>query len=172
MAETLHALIFGGEFVETRMVDPANVPQHKLDVDGGKMLRPFIEVAQPDHEPTLEAATVAIEITPEQVTQVWTVQRRSLEVQHAAVKTECGRRIYTPFPQWKQANLTARATELVNLRVVNGALTPEETAEFALLQSIWDWIKSVRAASDVLEAMDPIPLSYQSDQHWPAEWGV
>lgn len=174
MSETLHALVIGGAFVETRMVDPANVPQHKLDTDGGKMLRPFVAVAEPDHEPTLEAATVAVEITPEQVTQVWTVQRRSLEVQHAAVKTECGRRIYTPFPQWKQANLTARTAELVNKKVEFGALalTPEETVEFAALQSIWDWIKAVRAASDALEAMDPIPLSYQSDQHWPADWGL
>lgn len=172
MALEPHALMMRGEFVEVRMVDPADVPAHKLDVDGGKMLRPFIAVAEPTHEPTLEAATVAVQITPENVTQVWTVTRRSLEVQHAAVKTECGRRIYASFPQWKQANLTARAAELINLKIINGTLTPEETIEFAALQSMWDWIKAVRAASDAIEAMNPIPTDYMENAYWPAEWGT
>ena len=171
MALEPFAFVRDGVLVEVRNLDPADVPQHKLDADGGKLLRPFVAVAEPDYEPTLEAALVVIEITPEQVTQVWTVQRRSLEAQHAAVKTECGRRIYEPFPQWKQANLTARATELVNKKL-EGPLSPEEVGEFAALQSIWDWIKAVRAASDALEAMNPIPLNYASDEHWPQAWGT
>lgn len=172
MAKQPYALVRDGVLIEVRDVEPESIPVHKLDTDGGCLLRPFVVAEEPAHNPTLETATVQLVITPEKVEQVWTVARRSLAVQHEAVKTECGRRIYTLFPQWKQANLTARATELVNLRVVNGTLTEQEIAEFAVLQSIWDWIKAVRAASDALEAMDPIPLSYQSDQHWPAEWGA
>lgn len=172
MAAELHALVLDGQYVESRMVDPADVPQHKLGADGGKLLRPFIDAACPPYEPTLEVATAELVVTPEQVEKVWTVTRLPLPAQIEAVKTECGRRIYTPFPQWKQANLTARATELVNLKIVNGSLSPEEAAEFAALQDVWDWIKSVRAASDALEAMDPIPLDYCANTHWPAEWGV
>jgi hypothetical protein len=33
---------------------------------------------------------------------------------------------------------------------------------------VWAWIKSVRAASDAIEAMSPIPHDYASDQYWPA----
>lgn len=172
MAETLHALVLNGAFVEERMVDPANVPQHKFDTDGGKLLRPLIMAEMPDHEPTLEYCTSELQIVPEEVEQVWTVTRKPIELQIEAVRTECGRRIYTAFPQWKQANYTARATELFEKKADAIALSPEEVVELAALKSVWDWIKTVRAASNALEVLDPIPRNYQDDQHWPAEWGT
>ncbi|WP_024296636.1 hypothetical protein [Methylomicrobium lacus] len=51
------------------------------------------------------------------------------------------------LPQWKQANLTARAVEL-NHRAV-GLWTQAETAEWGAIQAEWEWVKSVRAASNV-----------------------
>lgn len=172
MAEEPHALVLNGVFVETRMVDPADVPQHKLDQDGGKMLRPLTAIAEPEHEPTLEHATVALIVTPEEVYQEWTVTRRPLEQQIEAVRAECGRRIYTAFPQWRQANYTARATELIEKKADGLVLDAQELAELAALKSVWDWIKAVRAASNVLEALDPIPPNYQADENWPAAWGT
>jgi len=71
------------------------------------------------------------------------------------------------YPEWKQRNMTARAVELLHIQA-SQPWTPEEQAEADALQAAWAWIASVRAASDVLEAMQPIPADWQSDQHWPA----
>ena len=83
------------------------------------------------------------------------------------VKAEAGRRIVARYPEWKQRNMTARAVELLHIQA-SQPWTPEEQAEADALQAAWAWIASVRAASDVLEAMQPIPADWQSDQHWPA----
>lgn len=84
------------------------------------------------------------------------------------VKAEARRRILARYPDWKQANMTAQGVELVNIRVSIGSWTERQAQEAAALSSAWDWIKSVRSASDRLEAMSPIPSDYQSDAYWPA----
>jgi hypothetical protein len=165
----IYALVRGGAFVETREQAESDVPTHKLDADGGCILRSFIDPPAPAFNATLEWQTSELVVAPESVTRVWSSGRLPLATQQQAVKNECGRRIYTPFPQWRQANYTARATELV-LAKTNGALTQAETDELAALQAAWAWIKSVRAASDVLEASNPIPLDYADDAHWPPPW--
>jgi hypothetical protein len=63
-------------------------------------------------------------------------------------------------PEWKQRNLTARAAELAMKGKENW--TAEEQAEVATGQAVWDRIKAIRAASDALEAIDPIPPNYLS----------
>ena len=92
-----------------------------------------------------------------------TVEERVITVQE--VKAEAQRRIYEILPDWKQRNLTARAAELALKGA--GSWTPDEQAEVAAGQALWDKIKAVRAASDVIEAMDPIPLDYTDDSYWP-----
>lgn len=69
----------------------------------------------------------------------------------AAVKAEARRRILALYPEWKQANLAARGTELVNLRTQR-AWTPTEQEEADAMQSAWDAIKAIRTASDRIEA--------------------
>jgi hypothetical protein len=86
----------------------------------------------------------------------------------ADVKGEASWRIAQRFPSWKQANMTARGVELTFKLAQGNALAPEETAEIAALQAAWDWIKAVRAASDALEALDPIPADFADDARWPA----
>lgn len=70
----------------------------------------------------------------------------------AAVKAEASARILAAFPMWKQMNLNARATELTNALAANGAYTEAEAIEALRLQAVWAWIRSVRAASDAIEA--------------------
>ena len=86
------------------------------------------------------------------------------------IRAEAARRILEIAPEWRQRNLTARAAELA-LKIGDGlALTTEEQAERAAGQLIWDKIKAIRAASNVLEAM-PIadrPQDYKDNAHWPA----
>jgi hypothetical protein len=73
----------------------------------------------------------------------------------AAVKAEARARILARFPEWKQANMTARGVELSHA-LHTRTWTAEEQGEVAVLQSDWDWIKAVRAHSDALEAaLDP-----------------
>lgn len=89
-------------------------------------------------------------------------------VSAADVKIEAQRRIYETFPQWKQANLTARGVELQDAWRENGAWTQQEAADAAMCRTAWDWIRSVRLASDALEAGSPIPRDYRDDACWPA----
>lgn len=82
------------------------------------------------------------------------------------IKLEARRRILTVYPEWKQANMTARAVELNKIHAHEGGWTPSEQTEMAALESVWAWIKSVRAASDALEVT--LPANYKDDEHWPA----
>lgn len=157
----LYALVNEGQFVESRDLEPEMVATHKLDTDGGCLLRPLIQTSAPDYVPGLEDRTFGYEITPEAVTETWTVTRKSAQSQADAVKAEARRRIVAAFPEWKQANMTARAVELIR----DGDL---EHADMVGLTVAWGWIKSVREASNALEAMSPIPLDYQDDSHWPS----
>lgn len=62
-----------------------------------------------------------------------------------AIKTAARQIILSRYPEWRQANLTARAVELVSLGQTSGS-------EWQQMQSIWAWIKAVRARSDLLES--------------------
>ena len=63
----------------------------------------------------------------------------------AAIKAAARQTILARYPEWMQANLTARAVELVSLGQTTGP-------EWQQMQSIWSWIQGVRAHSDLLEA--------------------
>lgn len=82
-----------------------------------------------------------------------------------SVRAEARRRILSAFPEWKQANMTARAVELVDKLVRGETLTDAEADERAAIDAAWGWIKAVRAASNALES-DP-PSDYAADAHWP-----
>jgi hypothetical protein len=91
------------------------------------------------------------------------------------VKQSAQDRIYAIVPDWKQANLTARALELQNNRAVNGLLTEEEQTELDGIQAIWDRIKALRERSNELEAYLAGVTSTESlaafdvnAQDWPA----
>ena len=83
------------------------------------------------------------------------------------VKTEAGRRILERYPEWRQANMTARAVQLVDIKLER-ELTAEEVAEEAALKASWAWISTVRLTSDAIEQMDPIPQGFDADGRWPA----
>jgi hypothetical protein len=80
------------------------------------------------------------------------------------VKGEAQRRIYEVYPQWKQANMTARAVELVRKGEANW--TAQEQAESQALDAAWVWVKSIREKSNTLESMKPIPTDYTNDSYW------
>ena len=90
------------------------------------------------------------------------------------VKTEAQRRIIALTGKTtlqdcmiKQFNALMRAGQLTDKRVNVGALTAEEEAEAVRLRALADQIKAIRAASDAIEAMSPIPADYAADSRWP-----
>lgn len=68
----------------------------------------------------------------------------------------------------KQLNALMRVGELNNKLALGGTLTELEFAEATSLQSLADTIKELRAISDEIEALDPIPDDYASDERWEA----
>lgn len=92
-----------------------------------------------------------------------TVEERVITVQE--VKAEAYRRIVAICPEWKQRNLTAQAAQLAKKGEANW--TPEEAAAWAAGEAIWNQIAAIRAASDVIEAMNPIPVAFMDEIYWP-----
>lgn len=113
--------------------------------------------------------TASQEIVVEQARVVRRTRHEAaaVDAQKAAVKLECRRRILERFPDWKQTNMVARGVELQDLWRQNAAWTAGEQAEADALTAAWAWIKATRAASDVIEAMQPIPADYADDARWP-----
>jgi hypothetical protein len=79
------------------------------------------------------------------------------------IKSEARRRILARLPEWRQANATALAVELVALGQTNGP-------EWDALQAAWAWVRATRAHSDALEAQaaaldDPLTLDLSAG--WP-----
>ena len=81
------------------------------------------------------------------------------------VKDEAYRRIIAICPEWKQRNLTAQASILAEKGRDNW--TTEELAAWEAGEAIWSEIAAIRAKSEELELMDPIPQDYMDDKHWP-----
>jgi hypothetical protein len=84
------------------------------------------------------------------------------------VKKEAANRILRRYPDWKQANMNMRANELNDIRF-DRTLTTEEEVERQTLKEIATWIKSVRSASDSIEArLSSEPnLMITDDSLWP-----
>jgi len=153
-----------------RDVDPSDVPSHKLRSDGGKFLRPVSDPGQPNFNAMLETVAKTVTVETGQVIVSYSISRRSEDEQRRAVKAEAGRRILERFPEWKQANMTARSVELIRKGEQNW--TTEEAQEAAAIQSAWDWVKDVQTASDALESAQPIPVDFTDDGYWPSAVGL
>ena len=68
----------------------------------------------------------------------------------------------------RQFNALMRAGQLTDKRVNGEVLTAEEEREADTLRAMADLVKSIRAASDVIETMSPIPADFTDNRHWPA----
>lgn len=80
-----------------------------------------------------------------------------------AVKLKARAVILARMPEWKQANATARAVELVSLGQASGP-------EWQAMQAAWAWVRSVREYSDRLEAAvaaSDDPGSIDISTGWP-----
>lgn len=80
------------------------------------------------------------------------------------IKREAGRRIIAIAPEWRQRNLLAQAAILAAKGRANW--TAEEQAAWGAGEALWGRIAAIRAASDVIEDMRPIPSDYRDDKYW------
>lgn len=81
----------------------------------------------------------------------------------AAIKAKARAQILSVLPEWKQANSTARAVELVAAGQASGP-------EWEAMQAAWAWVKAVREYSNTLEQQaaqmaDPTTLDIEAG--WP-----
>jgi len=86
-----------------------------------------------------------------------------------AIKEEARRRIVAVYPEWQQSNMTARGVELVRIIAEGNQWDEAEALEAAALDAVWVWIKSIRAASNTIEA-DAGTLTQEqieTDVRWP-----
>ena len=66
------------------------------------------------------------------------------------IKRIAGEIIYAKYSDVKQRNLTARGLELARAEFL-GVLTEAEDTELDGIQAVWDWVKSIRSASNDAE---------------------
>lgn len=156
----LYAIVHEGQMVDRREADLEALPEYKraaLDVrgDGGPTWRPIVyEGEGADEEIIVEFDKVRIVRSPISIPPT-TI---------ADVKAEAQRRIFGRYPQWKQANMTARAVELLQIGQTNWSA--EEQAEAAALNAAWAWIKAIRTKSDEIELLEPLPADITHDSWW------
>ena len=82
----------------------------------------------------------------------------------ADIKAEARRRILEQYPEWKQANITARALELQDVWRHAGSWSVEEQVGADAISAAWDWIRQIRQRSDELEGT--LPLDFTENLHW------
>lgn len=80
------------------------------------------------------------------------------------VKQEAGRRILAIAPDYQQRNMLARTAQL--LRIGEANLTQSQRDEVLAIELVWETIQMIRARSDAIEAMQPIPPDYTDDKYW------
>ena len=140
---------------------PAEPPENLL---AAYEVYPVQVEAQPSYDPRYQRlAQGSLTEANGVVTRGWVVEDIPGTVER--VKEEAYRRIIAICPEWKQRNLTAQAAQLAKKGEANW--TPEEQAAWAAGEAIWNQIAAIRAASDVIELMDPIPANFYDLPDWP-----
>lgn len=137
----LKAEIIDGVVARVIVVDPENIPEDFADWP---------------------------EVGPE-VAPGWTWDGETFAppaVELAAVKAEAARRILALASEVEQRNAALRLGVLA-MAARSRDLTLGEEAEAAAIGEMLAGIEAIRAASNAIEAMDPIPADFADDEYWP-----
>lgn len=82
------------------------------------------------------------------------------------IKAEAQRRIYAIMKDFEQDNAQAWALSMLRKVQLGGTMTQAELAKESELNAAWAAIQNIRAKSNAIEAMDPIPQGYTDDRYW------
>ncbi len=153
------ALVRGGEIVRVQTFPDGEEPP-ALAVNKGAWL-PIVEETAGFDPATQVQEPVTATIEAERVVMAAPVRDKTgdeIEAMRAekvaAIKAQASQRILALYPAWRQANMTARAIELISLRM-DGDLSEGETAEQDGLRAAFAAIKAIRQISNELEAEVP-----------------
>jgi hypothetical protein len=69
----------------------------------------------------------------------------------ADIKDAASRTILNQYPNWKQANMSARFAELTGRIALGETLSDPEKDELSAVKAAWTWIHAVRTTSDEAE---------------------
>jgi len=85
----------------------------------------------------------------------------------ADVKAEAARRIDLIMKDYEQRNALALGQEMVLTYGPDTSTWPaDKQAVLVAAMSKWEAIKALRATSDLIEAMSPIPADFREDAYW------
>lgn len=85
----------------------------------------------------------------------------------SAVKAEAARRIDLIMHDYEQRNALALGQEMVLTYGPDATKWPAEMqAVLASMMGMWAEIKTIRAKSNEIEAMKPIPADFATDKYW------
>lgn len=113
-------------------------------------VRTFIRDDHGGYRPPEGWELVPVEKLPEGWTREPPTQEE-IDGQLQQIKVQCRADILAKFPEWKQANMTARALELLEMQTAGSKWSPAEQAEADAIRAAWQWIKERRAQSDADE---------------------
>lgn len=137
-----------------------SIPQRDLSVDELSSLG-LIAVSDKPNDTLTHTSRLGVTVSNGSATAQWVwepleddvIALRRADVNAlkiAEAKAEASRRILTRLPDWKQRNYLAHSLELTRKGEDN--LTPEETASIAFMEAEWEYAKSIREASNLIEA--------------------
>ena len=120
--------------------------------------------------PTKLVDGVRIELTQDEIDEIQAdeaIERALTEsFKPDLIKKEAMRRILEVAPEHTQRNMIAKGVELLEKLVLGETLSTEELVFRNAAMQKWKDIETIRAKSNTLEKMDPIPDDYRDDKYW------
>ena len=150
------------------LYDPETQTLYRNQSEAKKLSLPKVSTAP---RPDVDAGQVAVrdDMPTEQGDGSWrfewAVERMSDAQIIKGIKAEAHRRITAIVPEWKQRNLLAQASLLAEKGRANW--TTAETAAWEAGEAVWAQVEAIRAASNALEEMSPLPTDFTDDNYWP-----
>lgn len=152
-----YARVEDNKIVEYRDFADGEIPTHKAHL--WKIVEEILPIYNPFYQISFGPEVV---IEEDKVRFVYTVEDKDPVELKYLVKAEAENRILSKYPLWRQNNLLVEKIELVSKPV----LTEEEQAALDAINSQLQEIDKIRACSDILEAMIPIPEDYRDNKYW------
>ena len=146
-----------GQVTEYREFAEGEIPAHKSH------LWRIVEDIVPEYDEFYDLLTGPIlDIQEDKLVYQYTIFPRPLNELKSLVKVEAQRRILSKYPLWKQNNMLADKLNIIQKEVK----TQEDIDALAEIELGLEEIKYIRARSDAIELMDPIPSDYTIEDYW------
>ncbi len=152
-----YARVEDNTIVEYREFAEGEIPAHKSHIWR------IVEDTPPSYNPFYQVFFgPQVVIEADRVRYVYTVEDKDPTELKYLVKAEAQNRILSKYPIWRQSNMLSEKIDLVS----KSSLTEAEQQRLDEINAQFDEIVQIRAFSDALELMTPIPEDYRDNQYW------